>query len=254
MSNDVLENQHEEAPSGATPPQTQMEEVFDRLGPRAPAMAKLTSHHGITPTDPLWSAVQTLLDVRDERTGTEAAAGRAADAAARIEAAAQEVGQGIYDQTVRAGADLKAVLSAALADKTVEIGKAIVTAIQHASGEGARAIQKAATSLPVAAAAQRGAILADWQAALTTLATQKAAEQARRGEWWVMGAAVAFGLVMALVGGWVGYRLAPKGWPAASPPELVANFGKEAEFQWNNTSAFTPANCPAARVCVVLKK
>ena len=249
----VFENQHEEAPSGATP-SSQMEEVFDRLGPDAPGMGKIASHHGIIPTDPLWSAVQTLLDVRDERTGAEAAAGRAADAAARIEAATHGVGETIFNQTVRAGDDLKTLLKQALEDKTVEIGKAVVTVIQHASGEGARAIQKAAADLPKAAAAQRDGIIADWKTLAASTAAQEAATRARRGEWWVIGSSVGFGLVMALAGLWIGYQMAPRAWPAASPPTLVANFGQEVEFQWNNTSAFTPSNCPAARICVVLKK
>ncbi|MHB1670734.1 MAG: hypothetical protein ACYCVM_01560, partial [Acidiferrobacter sp.] len=239
----------EEAPSGAT-----MEEVFDRLGPVAGELAKVTSHHGITPTDPLWSAVQTLLDIREERSGTEAAAGRAADAATRIEAATQGVGETIFNQTVRAGDELKTLLKQALEEKTLEVGRTVVDVIRYSANEGATAIKKAAAGLPAAATAQRGAILADWQAALTTLATQEAAERARRGEWWVIGAAAAFGLVMAVAGLWIGYQMAPRAWPAASPPALVANFGKEAEFQWDNTSAFTPSNCPQGRVCVVLKK
>lgn len=250
----VLENQHEEAPSGATPPQTQMEEVFDRLGPDAGVLAKITSHHGITPRDPLWSAVQTLLDVRDERTGAEAAAGRAADAAARIEAATHGVGETIFNQTVRAGDDLKNLISAGIEEKTVEAGQALVAAIAHAAGQGAADLKKAAADLPKLVAKKKEETLTDWQASLASTAAQEAASRARKGEWWVMGAAVAFGLVMAAIGIWVGYRLAPKDWPAASPPALVARFKGETEFQWENTNAFTPGACPQGRVCVVLKK
>ena len=247
----VFENQQEEAPSGATPPsQIEMEAVFDRLGSDAGEMAKIGSHHGITPTDPLWAAVQTLLDVREERTGTEAAAGRAAQAAEKIEDATRGVGQIIYDQTVRAGTDLKAVLSAALETKTVEVGRTI----RYSANEGAAAIKKAAAGLPAAAAAQRDGIIADWKTLAASTAAQEAATRARRDEWWVVGAALVFGLVMAVAGIWIGYQMAPRTWPAASPPALVARFGQMVEFQWENGHAFFPGNCPQGRVCVVLKK
>ena len=120
--------------------------------------------------------------------------------------------------------------------------------------EGAKAIAVAAAGLPAAAAAQRGAILADWQAALASTAAVEAAERARRGEWWVMGATLLFGLVMAVAGLWIGYQMAPRAWPTASPPTLVATFGKKIEFQWNNTHAFIPENCPQGKACIVLKK
>ncbi len=183
-----------------------------------------------------------------------AAANQAARAAERIEAASMGVGQGIYDQTVRAGTDLKAVLSAALEEKTLEVGRTVVDVIRYSANEGARAIQKAAADLPKAAAAQRDGIITDWKTIAASTAAQEAATRARQGERWVIGAAVGFGLVMALAGLWIGYQMAPRAWPAASPPALVATFGRKVEFQWNDTNAFIPGNCPQGRVCVVLKK
>jgi hypothetical protein len=247
----VFENQQEEAPSGATP----LETVLDRIDPTdATALAKAAVQYGISQQDPLWCAVQAVLDARDERMGAAAAAGQAAHAAEKIEDATRGVGQIIYDQTVRAGTDLKAVLSAALEKKTLEAARTVVDVIRYSTNEGAAAIRAAGSSLPAAAAAQRDGIIQGWKIDFSSLAAQEAAQRAQRREWWWTGAALAFGLVMALAGSWVGYRLAPRAWPAASPPTAVVQFKGETEFLWENTNAFIPRACPKGRACIVLKK
>ncbi len=260
MSNDnkipepAFENQQEKAPSGATPP---MEAVFDQIDPTdATALARAAVQYGVSQQDPLWCAVQAVLDARDERMGAAAAAGQAAHAAEKIEDATRGVGQIIYDQTVRAGTDLKAVLSAALEEKTVEVGRAVVDVIRYSASEGAAAIKKAAASLPAAAAVQRDAILADWRAALASTAAQEAATRARRDEWWVIGVSIAFGLVLAVIGGWVGYRLAPAAWPAAAPPAAMWRFPKRDlnEYAWPATAARVTRACPAGDVCLELRR
>ena len=260
MSNDnnipepVFENQQEKAPSGATPP---MEAVLDQIDPTdATALARAAVQYGVSQQDPLWCAVQAVLDARDERMGAAAAAGQAAHAAEKIEEATQGVGQIIYDQTVRAGADLKAVLSAALEEKTVEVGRTVVDVIRYSASEGALAIKKAAADLPKAAAAQRDGIIADWKTLAASTAAQEAATRARRGEWWVIGAAVAFGLVMAVVGGWVGYRLAPQAWPAAAPPAAMWRFPKRDlnEYAWSATAARVARACPTGDTCLDLRR
>ena len=224
-----------------------MQEVMAAAPEAAPEIAVIAARYGLKEDDPAWMIATAVRDATAAGVATEAAA-------TRIEGATRGVGQAIYDQTVRAGSDLKAVLAAALEEKTLEVGRTVVDVIRYSANEGAAAIKKAATSLPAAAAAQREGIIADWKTLAASTAAQEAATRARRGEWWVIGASVLFGLVMAVAGLWIGYQMAPRAWPAASPPALVANFGKEAEFQWDNTSAFTPSNCPQGRVCVVLKK
>jgi hypothetical protein len=184
------------------------------------------------------------------------AADRAALAADQIEVAARSVGQGIYDQTVRAGNDLKAVLATALEKKTLEVGRTVVDVIRYSANEGATAIKKAAAGLPAAAAAQRDGIIADWKTLAASTAAQEAATRARRGEWWVIGASVLFGLVMAVAGGWMGYQMAPRAWPAAAPPAAMWRFPKRNlnEYAWPTANARLARACPTGDVCLDLRR
>jgi hypothetical protein len=251
-------NKEVEAPSGALlpSPPSEMSETFDRMGPDAGALATITGTHGIGPDDPLWSAIQVLLDVRAERAGTVAAAGQATAAAARIEAAAHGVGQTIFNQTVRAGDDLKTLLAASIEEKTVEVGKAVVAVIQHTVGEGAAAIKKAAASLPSAANAQRDDILKEWRAALTTTAAQEVAHRARRGEWWIMGGILLGMILMAAIGGWVGRATAPQAWPAGAPPAAMWKYPQQNmdEFAWHVADARLTRSCPPGDLCLLLRR
>jgi hypothetical protein len=160
----------------------------------------------------------------------------------------------VYRQAQAAGRDLAAAAGQAIEARTVEAGQAMVAVIQNAALAGAGALKAAAAALPQTAAAQRDGIIQGWKTDFASLAAQEAAQRAQRREWWWTGAAVTFGLVMALTGSWVGYRLAPRAWPAASPPTAVVQFKGETEFQWANTNAFIPRACSQGRVCVVLKK
>ena len=246
MIEDIKINQTE-APEGASPPQ---DLVLDAL-PKETAtdILKTVQRFGVREDDPLWVAILAILHARDLTLSVQ-------DATTRIEDATKGVGEIIFNQTLHAGNDLKALLAAGIEEKTVEVGRAVVAIIQHSTQEGAKAIAKAAAGLPAAATAQRATILADWQSALATIATQKIAQQAQRGEWWVIGAAVTFGLVMALTGSWVGYRLAPKAWPAAAPPAAMWRFPKRDlnEYAWPATAARVARACPAGDVCVDLRR
>ena len=246
MIEDIEINQAE-THKGDSPPQ---DVVLDAL-PKETAtdILKTAQRFGVREDDPLWVAILTILHAHDLTESVQ-------DASTRIEDATKGVGEMIFNQTVRAGDDLKTLLKQALEEKTLEVGRTVVDVIRYSTNEGAAAIRAAASSLPAAAAAQRDGIIQGWKIDFSSLAAQEAAQRAQRREWWWTGAAVAFGLVMALTGSWVGYRLAPRprAWPTASPPVLVANFGQEVEFQWENTNAFIPRACPQGRVCVVLKK
>ena len=214
---------------------------------RAAVVASATDVGVFDKNDATWILLRFLRDGLDTALTTERAA-------SKIESSTLGIGETIYRQAQAAGKDLAAAAGQVIEAKTIEAGQGMVAVIQHAATAGAVALKAAATALPAAAAAQRGAILADWTALAASTAAQEAANRARKGEWWVIGASVVFGLVMAVMGGWVGYQLAPRAWPATSPPSLVANFPGETEFQWDNTHAFIPRDCPPGQVCVVLKK
>lgn len=233
-----------------------MEAVFDRLGPDAGDLAKITGAHGITKEDPMWAAIQVLLDIREERTGTEAAAGRAADAATRIEDATRNVGDTIYQQAVRAGKDLTEIAGKTIESKTVEAGLGVVAAMRHAAATAAGELRAVVRGLPQAAAVQRATILEDWKTALVSMAVQGAEQRARRGEWWFIGMAFAMMLAGLAAGGYVGYHLAPQAWPAGSPPAAVWRFPKQnfEEFAWRPHDAVISRNCPAGDVCLDLRR
>ena len=199
--------------------------------------------------DSAWLMFRKLRDATD-------AAAIADRAAMRIEAATHGVGQTIFNQTVRAGDDLKVLLAAGIEEKTVEAGSAVVTVINHATQAGAAAIKKAAASLPVAAAQQREEILADWRAALASTAAQEAATRARRGEWWIMGGILVTMVLMAALGGWVGRATAPQAWPAAAPPAAMWRFPKRDlnEYAWPATDARVAQRCVAGDVCLELRR
>ncbi|MDA8390867.1 MAG: hypothetical protein M0Z76_09095 [Gammaproteobacteria bacterium] len=245
-----IEAQNEEAPSGALPQAPEsadpMGEVMSHAGPEAPAIARIATRYGITEGDPAW--VLTLA-VRD----ATAAGVVAAEAAGRIEAATREVADQVFRQAQRAGQDIAATAATAIETKTLEAGQALVTVINHAAQSGATALKAAAVGLPAAANAQRDQILAEWRAALAATAAQESATRARRGEWWLMGGILLGMILMAAIGAYVGHALA-KAWPADNPPATIARFPGETEFQWGNTVAFLPGNCPRGRVCIVIRR
>lgn len=225
-----------------------MQEVMAAAPEAAPEIAVIAARYGLKEDDPAWMIATAVRDATAAGVATEAAA-------TRIEAATQGVGEAIFNQTVRAGDDLKTLLKQALEEKTTEVGRTVVDVIRHSANEGAAAIKKAAASLPAAAAAQRDGIIQGWKTDFSSLAAQEAAQRAQRREWWWTGAAIALTLVAGLGGAWVGYQMAPQAWPASSPPALVARFPGEVEYRWNTQHAFVPTRtCPPHVVCLVLKK
>jgi hypothetical protein len=184
----------EEAPSGALPPAVEatqdepakgapmeadappLDQVTDALeGKDAAALLKIASRYGVTPDDPLWSAILILL-------GSQKAAKETLEAAGKIEVAGDMVGEKIFTQTVKAGDDLKKVLSEAATKSAQEIVqklmRSILTAIDKPLTAGVQKIEEASGGLDAAAQAQRTAILAEWRKDLTSAAQ---AEAKRRG-------------------------------------------------------------------------
>ncbi len=246
---------NEEAPSGALPQAPEntnvdpMGEVMRAVGASAPDLARIATRYGITEGDPAWTLA---LAVRDAT-----AAGAVADqAAGRIEAATQAVGDLVFRQAQRAGADIAASAGQAIEQKTLEVGSALVQVIKHSAGEGAAALKAAAMSIPSAAAAQRDQILAEWRSSLAATAAQEAAHRARRGEWWLMAAIVVTMAAMAALGAWVGRATAPQAWPAGAPPAAMWRYPSRDmdEYAWPLAHARVARSCPAGDVCLDLRR
>ncbi|MHB1609628.1 MAG: hypothetical protein ACYCXX_13540 [Acidiferrobacter thiooxydans] len=250
----AADQQDPEPASAGSPPQPAdppdlMSEVMDGAGSTAPALAKIVARYGLREDDPAWLIAVAVRDAT--------AAGTVADqAAGRIEAATQAVGDLVFRQAQRAGADIAATAATAIEAKTLEAGQAIVTVIQHAAGAGGAALKAAAASLPTAAAAQRDGILAEWRSSLAATAAQEAAHRARRGEWWLMAAIAVTMAAMAGLGGWVGRATAPQAWPVGAPPAAMWRFPKRDlnEYAWPATTARVAQRCVAGDVCLELRR
>ncbi len=185
-----------------------------------------------------------------------AGAAAATVAAERIESAAKGVGDLIFNQTVRAGNDLKALVAAGVEEKTVEAGSAVVAVINHATQAGAAALKAAAMAIPEAANAQRDSILAEWRQHLASAAAQEAAGRARRSEWWLGGIGLAMMVAGAGLGGWVGRATAPKTWPAGAPPAAMWRYPQQNmnEYAWPASDARLTRSCPPGDLCLLLRR
>ncbi len=237
-------------PSGGTPASLR-DRALEGLDPETRSEIILeASDIGIRDrNDATWLMLRKLRDATDAATIADRAAGR-------IEAATQAVGDLVFRQAQRAGADIAATAATAIETKTVEAGQAIVTVINHAAQSGAAALKAAAIALPAAAAAQRDGILAEWQQALGATAAQEAAQRARRGEWLIMSGIAAGMIVMALLGAWVGHALAPKAWPRGAPPSAMWRYPSRDmdEYAWPLAHARVARACPPNDVCLDLRR
>ncbi|MHB1752201.1 MAG: hypothetical protein ACYCTF_05820 [Acidiferrobacter sp.] len=175
----IPEVQNEEAPSGALPltmESTSTEAPIDQVtgllsGEDATALLKITSKHGVGHDDPLWSAVLVLL-------GSQKAARETIEAAEKIEAAGGTLGQQIFDQTTRAGDELKTVLIEAAEKTGTTFVQRLITAIAQAISKpvdaGVKKIEEAAGGLDATAQKQRDTILAAWRKDLAAAAQAEA--------------------------------------------------------------------------------
>lgn len=101
-------------------------------------------------------------------------AAAATEAASSVKAETRKIPDSIYSSTVRAGADLKAVVGAEVRSAGVEVGGAITAAIQSAAATGAATLKQAAADLPGVAQKQQEAIISEWRAALADAARDEA--------------------------------------------------------------------------------
>ncbi|MHB1529945.1 MAG: hypothetical protein ACYCXT_11040 [Acidiferrobacteraceae bacterium] len=126
------------------------------------------AHMGIrADSDIAWLLVKSFINAW-------AAAAAAGAAAERTIAATAGIPDAIYQSTVRAGSDLRAVVGAEVKERGVELGVAITAAIQSAATSGAAALKKAAADLPSVATATQDEIIKEWRADLATAARDEA--------------------------------------------------------------------------------
>ncbi|MDA8191910.1 MAG: hypothetical protein M0Z68_10720 [Gammaproteobacteria bacterium] len=166
----------DDAPTEATPKViAPIDQVTDALaGKDATALLKIANQYGVGHDDPLWSAVLILL-------GVQKAASETIEAAGKVEAAGGTLGQQIFDQTTRAGDELKTVLMDA-ATKTggafvQKLIVAIAQAISKPVDAGVKKIEEAAGGLDASAQKQRDTILATWRKDLTVAAQAEASRR-----------------------------------------------------------------------------
>ena len=135
------------------------------------ALLKIASKYGIDNNDPMWSAVLVLL-------GSREAARQAVEAAAKIESAGQDLGERIFDQTMRAGNNLKSTISdasAASAKVVVQnLTTGIVKAISKPFGDGVKKIEEVIGKVDDHVEKERATILATWRKDLAAAAAREA--------------------------------------------------------------------------------
>jgi hypothetical protein len=110
--------------------------------------------------------------------GTErasiAAAQAAGEAAAATQEAAAKIPDAIYQSTVKAASDVRAIVGDEVKQRGVELGQGLAAAIRAAADMGAAALKQAAADLPAVAAASQDEIVRDWKAALAQAARDEA--------------------------------------------------------------------------------
>jgi hypothetical protein len=197
-----------EAPSGALPQTPEaptadpMGEVMGAAGQAAPEIARIATRYGITEGDPAWVLA---LAVRDAC----AAGDNAAMAAGRIEDATRGVSETIYNQTLRAGEDLKGLVASGIRETTLDIGKKIGRAIEIVTQRGADKITSAANDLDQIAHDKIAGMIQEYKGHLAKAARQEAERRSifTGAVRWGVVASVIFGsLIFGVVNGWLGYR------------------------------------------------
>lgn len=189
MGNETFEDEDiEQEPLAQEQPITPIDQVVDAAGEDAVALLKIASKYGIDNNDPLWSAVLVLL-------GSREAARQAVEAAAKIESAGQDLSERIFNQTMRAGNNLKSTISdasAASAKIAVEnLTTGIIKAIAKPFGDGVKKIEDVIGMVDAHIEKERAVILSTWR---KDLASAAAREAQRRS---LVIAAVSWGTILA---------------------------------------------------------
>ncbi|MDA8191059.1 MAG: hypothetical protein M0Z68_06250 [Gammaproteobacteria bacterium] len=155
--------QIEEAPAGALPPTapaalTAQDLVLDALPKESVTdILRATHRFGVRDDDPLWVAILTLLHV-------DALVKTAQEAAGQIEQATAKVAPSIYDQAMKASADLKGTIDADIRKNAVDVGRATAQAIMVSVNKGAEKIQEVVADLDRIAQEKGNQFAASWRA------------------------------------------------------------------------------------------
>lgn len=196
----VDDQDNQEPPEGGSPPSPAPEKaqeiVLDAL-PREAAQDLLKTVHkfGVREDDPLWIAILAILHANELVTATASAAGR-------VEAAGQDLGKMIFNQTISAGGELKATMDEAATTTAKamvqQLTKGIVAAISKPFGEVVKNIEEAIGAVDSHVEKERAVILATWRKDLASAA----AREARRRS--LVIAAVSWGTILLTCGVCIG--------------------------------------------------
>jgi hypothetical protein len=157
-----------------------------------------------SPQDATWILLRKIRD-------GVAAAQASSDAAARIEAATKGVAKTIFDQTHRAGEDLKGLVSSGIRETTLDIGKKIGNAIDIVTQRGAEKITSAASELDQSAHDKMAAMVQEYKGHLAKAARQEAERRSSftgAVRWGIILSAIFGSLLFGAANGWFGYRYA----------------------------------------------
>lgn len=221
----------------APPPATPRDAALQSLPPdQREALLRRASDLGVHRTDDVvWALVAAVVDA----TGAAQVAGLHVKALAVETAKMPDM---IYQSTIKAGADLKAGVAAAIEAKAVEAGQALVQVIGVAASKGAVDLQKAAAALDKVGADKTSKIVASWETALVKAASRhERARLFRASGWLVIGA-----LVLVCVGAFGMFAtLAASG--KIAPPQITTG--------WNPVALYGPTAwevCPGTtdQLCV----
>lgn len=200
--------------------------ILDKLPPdKAVATAKAMMHYGVRDGDPTVTMIDIAIDTNAARQASTAAAQAAGDAAGSVKTETQKIPDLIYQSTIRAGADLRAVVGQEVRAAGTEVGQAVTAAIQSAATVGADALKQAASELPQRAKENQDDIIRGWKSLLAVAVRDEArGALARRmaGGWGMVVLSLLFASGVGAGGMWAAARmtghLTPWSYPLALTP------------------------------------
>ena len=223
--------QIEEAPAGALPPTapaalTAQDLVLDALPKESVTdILRATHRFGVRDDDPLWVAILTLLHV-DSLVKT------AQEAAGQIEQATAKVAPSIYDQAMKASADLKGTIDTDIRKNAANVGRATANAIMITINKGTEKIQEVVADLDKIAQEKGAQFAASWRAQAARAGEEQAKAALQKAiaiRWGV----VTMTIIISIVAGaliatgfadWTGHLL-PWKWALITNPQGLSECG-----------------------------
>lgn len=138
-----------------------------------------------------------------------AGAAATGDRLKEVQEATAKIGDTIFTQTVRAGEDLKSLVSAGIRETTIDVGKKIGNAIQTVTQRGVEQIKEAAGELDQTAREQLSVTIQEYKGNLARAARQEAEKMSAfmgAVRWGVIISAIFGSLSFGMVNGYMGYR------------------------------------------------